>query len=85
MADIGRRAAHIKANDLRLAPQNIAMGKNDFSRACHANDATGRPRKDGVFALKSLCVHQPARGLHEQQRHTGQLQSQLIHIAAQNR
>ena len=59
MADIGRGAAHVEADDAGEAGD--ARGLN---RADHP--ARG-PRQNGVLALEQMRRGQPARGLHEQE------------------
>ena len=73
---IGRGAAHVKANDLAHARNGRCTG--------HADNAAGRPAQDGVFALKRMCIGQPARRLHEIQLHARHLGSHLFNIAPQN-
>ena len=57
--DVGRRAAHVEADDLVEArePRNLDR----------ADDAAGRTRQDRVLALEAMGVGQPAARLHELQ------------------
>ena len=85
MADVGGGAAHVKANNVGLALQAVAMRKSNVSGFGHADDAASGTRQNRVLALKRLGVDQATRRLHEQQRYPRQLQGQLVHIAAQYR
>ena len=58
MADIGRGAAHVEADDL-----GEAGGARRFHRA---DDAPGRSRENCVLAPEQIGRCQSARGLHEQ-------------------
>ena len=59
MADIGRGAAHVEADD---------AGEAREPRRLHrADHAAGRARQNGVLALEQMRRGQPARGLHEEQ------------------
>ena len=76
VAHVGAGAAHVEADDLVL-PGNL-RGPG------HAHDAAGRAGQDRVLALKGMRVGQPARRLHEEQRHARHLRRHLIHIATQD-
>ncbi len=58
MADIGRRAAHVEADDL-----GEACCPRGLNRPHHA---AGGARQDGVLAPEQCRRGQPARGLHEE-------------------
>ena len=73
---IGRGAAHVKADHPRLPGQGGGAG--------HADNAAGRPRQNRVLAGKGVRACEPARGLHEVQRHARHVLRHLLHIAAQN-
>ena len=82
MADIGRGAAHVEA-DQPVKARRLA----GFD---HADDAAGRTRQNGILALKEPCVGQPAVRLHEQKpidAAFGEIQGirHLIDISAQDR
>ena len=74
---VGGRAAHVKA-DHPLAARLLRGAR-------HADNAAGRAGQNRVLASKGLRIGQPARGLHEQQRHARHLGRHLVHIAAQDR
>ncbi len=76
VAYVGGSAAHVKADHLVLPRQR--------GGARHAHDAPGRPAQDGVLALKSVRIGQPAAGLHEEELHTRHFGRHLLHIAAQD-
>ena len=80
VADIGRRAAHVKAD--QLAETGGLAGFD------HADDPPRRTGQNRVFSLKQRRIRQPARGLHEQQPFTRAAHIQgarhLIDIAAQD-
>ena len=73
---IGGGAAHVKADDLVHARNGGCTG--------HADNAAGGPAQNGVFALKRMCICQPARGLHEIQLHARHLGGHLFNITAQD-
>jgi hypothetical protein len=56
---VGRRAAHVEADDFRAA--------DAVSRTHHANDAAGRPGQQAIPAAKVLGTREPSVALHEQQ------------------
>ena len=85
MADVGGGAAHVKANNVGLALQAVAMRKSNVSGFGHADNAASGTRQNRVLALKRLGVDQATRRLHEQQRYPRQLLRQLVHIATQYR
>ena len=58
MADIGRRAAHVEADDAGEAC--------DACRLHRADHAACRTGEDGVLAFEQMRRREPARGLHEQ-------------------
>ena len=76
VAHIGAGAAHVEADHAIVPRQLRSPG--------HAHNAARRAREDGVLALKVVRVRQPARGLHEEQRHARHLARDLRHIAAQD-
>ena len=73
---IGRRATHVKANDLLNACNRGGAG--------HTDNAARGATQNRVFALKRMGVGKATRRLHEVQRHTGHVGCNLIHIAQQN-
>ena len=83
MRDIGRGAAHVKTNHLYLRT-NCHVGKSQLRRARHPDNTARRPRQNGVFSLKGMCVCQTARRLHEIQRDTRHIGSDQVDIAAQD-
>ena len=81
VGDVGRRAAHVEADDA------VEPGEpRDLDRA---DDAAGRPRQDRVLALEAVRVGQPAGALHELQPGTRavarELALDLRDVAAQDR
>ena len=80
MADIGRGAAHVKA-DQPVVPRRLPG-------ADHADNATRRAGQDGILALKPRGLGQAAIGLHEQKPARCPIKIKgavdLRHIAPQN-
>ena len=81
VGDVGRRAAHVEADDA------VEPGEpRDLDRA---DDATRGPRQDRVLALEAVRVGQPAGTLHELQPGTctvaGELALDLRDVAGEDR
>ena len=77
MRDIGRGAAHVEAD------QFVESGGS--GRLHHADNAAGRAGKDGILAVKLVCVGQAAVRLHEHQSRIGQFSCDAINITPQYR
>ena len=75
--DVGRRAAHVEADDL--------VDARLLRRARGADDAARGAGENRVLAVELLRIGEPAGRLHELQLHARQLRGNLIHVAAQNR
>ncbi len=75
--DIGRRAAHVEADDL-VEPRHRRG-------ACRADDAAGRTGEDRVLALESGGIRQSAVRLHEVEAHAGEFRRHLVDVATQDR
>jgi hypothetical protein len=83
VADVGRGAAHVEADDLdRLA---VVAGDAELGRAHHADDAAGRAGQDRVLALERIRLREAARRLHEVELDAGHLGGDLVDVAAQDR
>ena len=74
---VGGGAAHVETDHFFDAGQLRCPG--------HADDAARRAGQDGVLALESVRVGQPAGRLHEEQLDARHLRGHLLHIAAQDR
>ena len=74
--DIGRRAAHVEADDL-VEPRHRRGARR-------ADDAAGGTGQDRVLALEAGGIRQSAVRLHEIQPHAGKLGRHLIDVAAQD-
>ena len=81
MRDIGRRAAHVEADD--------AVEPGRLAGLCQRNDAACRAGKNRILALKEVRRGQAAGGHHEHQPDAGardiQLVRHLLHVARENR
>ena len=75
--DVGRRAAHVEADDV-VQPRHRRGARR-------ADDAAGGTGQDRVLALKAGGVRQSAVRLHEVQPHAGKFRRHLIDVAAQDR
>jgi hypothetical protein len=75
--NVGRRAAHVEADDLGKA------GRLAGARGPH--DAARRAGEDRILALEPARIDKPAVGLHEQQPRFAERRRDAIDIAAQNR
>ena len=76
MGHIGRRAAHVKANDLAMT--------GNFCGAGHAHNAASGATQDSVFSSEGMCISEPTRRLHEHEFDTWHFLGNLIDIAFQN-
>ena len=74
---IGRRAAHVEADD----PGVARLGRG----AHHAHHAARGPRQHRVLAPEVRGLAQPAVGLHEHQPDAAQLGGHVVDVAAQDR
>ena len=75
--DVGRRAAHVEADDV------VEPGHRRGAR--RADDAAGRTGEDRVLALEAGGIRQAAVRLHEIEPHAGEFGRHLIDVAAQDR
>ena len=75
---VGRRAPHVKADDMRNVRLRCGLR--------HSDNAACRPRQDRVLALEPVAAGKPAIGLHEQGRDfAASVGLQLPDIMAQHR
>ena len=70
---IGRSAAHVETDHPFVAAE--------LRGPSHADDATRRPRQDGVLALEGVRIGEPARGLHEEQLDARHFSRNLLDVA----
>ena len=92
VADVGRGAAHVEADDadraLRCPPSVAGLGtpaRRARAVAHHADDAARRPGEDRVLALERLGIGEAARRLHEVEVHARHLGGDGVDVAAQDR
>ncbi len=81
MADVGRSAAHVEADQPRESRGAAGLR--------HADHAAGRARQDGVLALEQIRGREPAGRHHEHETRTGALAVEFVcdlrHVAGDDR